>query len=132
MGHAQWNTERLLAIGRNALYFEDYVLSIQYFNQVIRIKPYMAEPYMYRAVITSYSIHYTKLYDPDFVDGASKEIRLRANYLKKEPIETIYFGGGTPSLLNSTQFQTIFDTIYDVFEILEGAEITFEANPDDS
>jgi len=50
MGHAQWNTERILAIGRNALYFEDYVLSIQYFNQVIRIKPYMAEPYMYRAM----------------------------------------------------------------------------------
>ena len=47
---AQLNTERIMAIGRNALYFEDYVLSIQYFNQVIKIKPYMAEPYMYRAI----------------------------------------------------------------------------------
>lgn len=46
----QWNTERILTIGRNALYFEDYVLSIQYFNQVIKIKPYLAEPYMYRAM----------------------------------------------------------------------------------
>jgi len=46
----QWNTDRILTIGRNALYFEDYVLSIQYFNQVIKIKPYMAEPYMYRAM----------------------------------------------------------------------------------
>lgn len=82
----------------------------------------------------TYCDFYTRVaprFIPDFVDAASKEIRLRANYLKKEPIETIYFGGGTPSLLNSTQFQTIFDTIYDVFEILEGAEITFEANPDD-
>ena len=47
---AQINTDRVLAIARNALYFEDYVLSIQYFNQVIRSKPWMAEPYFYRAV----------------------------------------------------------------------------------
>jgi tetratricopeptide (TPR) repeat protein len=47
---AQINTDRVLAIGRNALYFEDYVLSIQYFNQVIRSKPWLAEPYFYRAV----------------------------------------------------------------------------------
>ena len=47
---AQLNTDRITAIGRNALYFEDYVLSIQYFNQVIHIKPYLAEPYFYRAI----------------------------------------------------------------------------------
>ena len=47
---AQLNTDRITAIGRNALYFEDYVLSIQYFNQVIRLKPYLAEPYFYRAI----------------------------------------------------------------------------------
>ena len=47
---AQINTEQVLNIGRNALYFEDYVLSIQYFNQVIKAKPYLAEPYFYRAV----------------------------------------------------------------------------------
>jgi len=47
---AQWNTERILTIGQNAMYFEDYVLSIQYFNQVIKIKPYLAEPYLYRAI----------------------------------------------------------------------------------
>ena len=47
---AQLNTERILSIGQNALYFEDYVLSIQYFNQVIRIKPYLAEPYLNRAI----------------------------------------------------------------------------------
>ena len=47
---AQLNTERILAIGQNALYFEDYVLSIQYFNQVIKIKPYLHEPYLLRAI----------------------------------------------------------------------------------
>jgi tetratricopeptide (TPR) repeat protein len=46
---AQWDTDRILTIGRYALSFEDYVLSIQYFNQVIKIKPYLAEPYMLRA-----------------------------------------------------------------------------------
>ena len=48
--NAQLNTDRLTAIGRNAMYFEDYVVSIQYFNQVIRLKPYLAEPYLYRAI----------------------------------------------------------------------------------
>lgn len=47
---AQLNTDRITAIGRNALYFEDYVLSIQYFNQVIHLKPYLSEPYFYRAI----------------------------------------------------------------------------------
>lgn len=48
--HAQLNTDRITSIGRNALYFEDYVLSIQYFNQVIKLKPYLAEPYLLRAI----------------------------------------------------------------------------------
>lgn len=47
---AQINTDRMMSVGRTALYFDDYVLSIQYFNQVINAKPYMAEPYFYRAV----------------------------------------------------------------------------------
>ena len=47
---AQINTDKVLAIGRNALYFEDYVLSIQYFNQVIKSRPHLAEPYFYRAL----------------------------------------------------------------------------------
>ena len=47
---AQLNTDRLTNIGRNALYFNDYVLAIQYFNQVIKVKPYLAEPYLFRAI----------------------------------------------------------------------------------
>ena len=50
LSFAQWNTDRIMNIGKNALYFEDYVLSIQYFNQVIKIKPYLAEPYIYRGI----------------------------------------------------------------------------------
>ena len=48
--YSQVNTEQVMNIGRNAMYFEDYVLSIQYFNQVISMKPYLADPYLYRAV----------------------------------------------------------------------------------
>jgi len=47
---AQVNTDRVMMIGKNALYFEDYVLAIQYFNQVISAKPYLAEPYYFRAM----------------------------------------------------------------------------------
>lgn len=47
---AQLNTDRIIAIGRNALYFDDYVLSIQYFNQVIKLKPYLPDPFLLRAV----------------------------------------------------------------------------------
>lgn len=47
---AQINTDQVIQIGRNAIYFEDYVLSIQYFNQVIGAKPYLAQPYYYRGV----------------------------------------------------------------------------------
>jgi tetratricopeptide (TPR) repeat protein len=50
MSMAQLNTDRITAIGRNALYFDDYVLSIQYFNQFIKLKPYLSEPYLLRAI----------------------------------------------------------------------------------
>ena len=47
---AQINTDRMMSVGKTALYFDDYVLAIQYFNQVINAKPYLPEPYFYRAV----------------------------------------------------------------------------------
>lgn len=47
---AQINTDQVLRVGQNALYFEDYMLSIQYFNRVIEAKPYLAQPYFYRAI----------------------------------------------------------------------------------
>ncbi len=46
----QINTDQVMRIGRNTLYFEDYVLSIQYFNQVLSVNPYLAQPYFYRAI----------------------------------------------------------------------------------
>ncbi len=61
---AQINTDQTLRIGQNALYFEDYMLSIQYFNQVIGAKPYLAQPYFLRAI--------AKLNLEDYV-GAEKD-----------------------------------------------------------
>lgn len=48
--NAQVNTDRVMTIGKHAVYFEDYVLAIQYFNQVIGAKPYLAEPFFYRGM----------------------------------------------------------------------------------
>ena len=50
LANGQINTEQVLRVGQNALYFEDYMLSIQYFNQVIQAKPYLAQPYFFRAI----------------------------------------------------------------------------------
>ena len=54
VGWAQFNTDRLVTIGRSALYYEDYVLSIQYFNRAIAAKPYLYEPWFYRGVAKFY------------------------------------------------------------------------------
>ncbi|MBR1548288.1 MAG: tetratricopeptide repeat protein [Prevotella sp.] len=51
---AQYKTDRLLLTGRSALFYEDYVLSIQYFNQAIQAKPYLYEPWFYRAIAKYY------------------------------------------------------------------------------
>jgi len=67
----------------------------------------------------------------DFVQALLREISLRKNYLQNENIETIYFGGGSPSLLDSSELQLIFDRLRENFTIDPNAEITLEANPDD-
>ena len=51
---AQYNIDRLVMIGRSALYYEDYVLSIQYFNQAISAKPYLYEPWYFRGIAKYY------------------------------------------------------------------------------
>ncbi|WP_026914038.1 radical SAM family heme chaperone HemW [Christiangramia portivictoriae] len=59
-----------------------------------------------------------------------RELELRKNEIPG-PIQTIYFGGGTPSLLSSEELESIFQNIYQNFEVLDSAEVTLEANPDD-
>ncbi|SDS21165.1 radical SAM family heme chaperone HemW [Gramella sp. MAR_2010_147] len=64
------------------------------------------------------------------VEMLCKELEFRKGEIAP-PIQTIYFGGGTPSLLNSEELDLIFKTISQNFEVSENAEITLEANPDD-
>ena len=59
VGYAQINTDRMMSIARNALYYDDYVLSISYFNLVINYKPYLYEPYFYRGVAKFYLEDYS-------------------------------------------------------------------------
>ena len=65
------------------------------------------------------------------IDSIVRELNIRKDYLQNSPINTIYFGGGTPSILSNEQFLLIFEAIYRLFTVAEDAEITFEANPDD-
>ena len=67
----------------------------------------------------------------ELVDMLCKELVLRKNELPDNVIETIYFGGGTPSLLSAEELKQIFDTIHSNFQVSDDAEITLEANPDD-
>lgn len=66
-----------------------------------------------------------------FLAALSQEIFLRKDYLNERIISTIYFGGGTPSILSAKQLCEILDLIRTTYTVLSEAEITMEANPDD-
>ena len=61
----------------------------------------------------------------------ARELKLQKNYLRGEVISTIYFGGGTPSLLNKKQIDLILSAIHTNYKLTGSPEITLEANPDD-
>lgn len=67
---------------------------------------------------------------PAMVEALCRELELRKNEIS-EPVETIYFGGGTPSLLEKEELEKIFEVIYAHYSVVEDPEITLEANPDD-
>ena len=60
----------------------------------------------------------------------ANELKLRKNE-SDETVETIYFGGGTPSVLTNAELQFLIDAVYEHYEVSENPEITLEANPDD-
>ena len=60
-----------------------------------------------------------------------KEIQVRSNYLSETSLSSVYFGGGTPSLLSENELVLILSTIKQVFTLTDSCEITLEANPDD-
>jgi oxygen-independent coproporphyrinogen-3 oxidase len=70
-------------------------------------------------------------YKNDFVKALAKEAEIEKEYLEAEEIKTIYFGGGTPSILEIEDLQFILSALFKNYSIAADAEITLEANPDD-
>ena len=89
--------------------------------------PFCSKRCLYCDFFSSTDLHFQK----PFIDALICEMELRQNYLKQEPLETVYFGGGTPSLLPPETFNRLFDTIERLFGLGQCKEITLEANPDD-
>ncbi|QCE41512.1 radical SAM family heme chaperone HemW [Psychroserpens sp. NJDZ02] len=61
----------------------------------------------------------------------AKEMELRKDEFKNTTVETIYFGGGTPSVLSADELQYLIDSVYLNYKVIDNPEITLEANPDD-
>ena len=70
-------------------------------------------------------------YKSDLVNSICREIALQKDYLGDKILKTIYFGGGTPSLLTPDELEKILNTIQQYFSVENEAEITLEANPED-
>src|SRR5665213_678656 len=70
-------------------------------------------------------------YKDELLGALVKEIRLQKDYFGGETVETIYLGGGTPSLLSADEISSLINTIADLHTVQGDAEITLEANPDD-
>ncbi len=67
----------------------------------------------------------------DIIMALHKELVVRRDFIKKESIETIYFGGGTPSILTSEEIKGLVHSIRKEYDVADDVEITLEANPDD-
>lgn len=66
-----------------------------------------------------------------YIGALCRELEIRRAYLQGEKVETVYFGGGTPSQLSEKHFKQVFKTIGSLYHLTKDAEITLEANPDD-
>lgn len=68
---------------------------------------------------------------PAYVDALAKEITILGQKNPDLPVVSIFFGGGTPSLLTVEQYQILMDSLHQHFQIMENSEITIESNPND-
>ena len=65
------------------------------------------------------------------ISALQNELLLRTSEFQNQVVETIYFGGGTPSLLSAEELKLIIDSVYNNYQVIDNPEITLEANPDD-
>ena len=89
--------------------------------------PFCAQACHYCDFHFSTSLHHRS----SLIEAMVMEVDLRKDYLQGEPIDTIYFGGGTPSLLTLQELKILMDCLYASHVVSERPEITLEANPDD-
>lgn len=89
--------------------------------------PFCAKRCLYCDFFSNTDMRYKEAY----IRAIIEEMKQRQLYIEGEPIETIYFGGGTPSQLTAADFELIFETIYQLFDTTSCQEITLEANLDD-
>ncbi|MDR1646251.1 MAG: radical SAM family heme chaperone HemW [Tannerellaceae bacterium] len=89
--------------------------------------PFCTKRCVYCDFFSDTQIHYKER----FLSAIIEEMTQRRDYLGGESVETIYLGGGTPSLLSAAEWEPVFEAIYRLFPVCEDAEITMEANPDD-
>ena len=137
---AQINTERVMQIGRNALYFEDYVLAIQYFNQVIGAKPYLAAPYYYRGMakfflddfkgaeedcafclernpywFAAYQLRGAARQNREDYEGASKDYAQSLEYLPEDKITLLNMGIVNIELKEFDKAEKTFEDLLRIF-----------------
>ncbi len=67
----------------------------------------------------------------ELLAALQKEIELKQKLFEKETVNTIYFGGGTPSILNEVELNQLVETIHNNYNVDENMEFTVECNPDD-
>lgn len=89
--------------------------------------PFCKQKCSYCAFHFSTNLSYTER----MITALCREITLRKHEFDTQEIKTIYFGGGTPSILSEQHLQSIFDVLHCSFDLSNAVEITLEANPDD-
>lgn len=89
--------------------------------------PFCKSRCIYCGFFSTTSLHQRHVY----VDAVVEELRQRQDFLAGEPIDTLYFGGGTPSQLPPEELERILDAIHYIYNVREDAEVTLEGNPDD-
>ena len=124
-----------MTIGKNALYFEDYLLSIQYFNDVIRVKPYLAEPYFFRAVAKFYLEDYRgaeevcslALERTPFITDAYQGRGISRQTLKKDSLAIIDYNAGLKYLPENKVFLINKAVAQINVKDYDGSEKTFQS-----
>ncbi|MDH6344090.1 putative oxygen-independent coproporphyrinogen III oxidase [Parabacteroides sp. PFB2-12] len=89
--------------------------------------PFCAKRCLYCDFFSNTDMSYKEAY----LKALTHEIALRCDYLEGKPLETIYFGGGTPSQLSASDYAILFESITKHFDLSNLKEVTLEANPDD-